>query len=148
MKAFLGVDPGKQGCACLLTTDGPLFSDWSNEIDMQATLELWQRDYTIQGAVLEQVSAMRGQGVTSMFSFGANYGWWKCALQWMRISWREVRPQTWQRAVGITPKSGKQGAYIVASRLYPTAELTGPKGGIKDGRADALLLAHYIKERS
>lgn len=31
-----------------------------------------------------------------------------------------------------------------ALQLYPDAELHGPKGGLLDGRADALMIAHFL----
>ena len=31
----------------------------------------------------------------------------------------------------------------IAQSLYPTAELHGKRGGLLDGRADALMIAHY-----
>lgn len=63
------------------------------------------------------------------------------------IRYQEVTPQAWQKVFSISSKSGDTGeqSYLIASKLYPKAELTGKRGGKKDGRSDALLIATYGK---
>lgn len=56
-----------------------------------------------------------------------------------------VAPHTWQNTFGISKSKGDTGvqSYEQAKRLFPSAELTGPRGGIKDGRCDALMIGEY-----
>jgi crossover junction endodeoxyribonuclease RuvC len=93
--------------------------------------------------VIEAQQAMPGQGVTSMFSVGQRYGLLTGLLIGLQIPFEAVRPQAWMRALGIPPKADKRAHVERALSLFPTAEVTGPRGGMKDGRADALLIAEY-----
>ncbi|GAA3953591.1 hypothetical protein GCM10022278_10530 [Allohahella marinimesophila] len=59
-----------------------------------------------------------------------------------------VRPQDWQAMFGLATgekdkSRKKQQIADKALELYPAANLYGPKGGLKDGRSDALLIARY-----
>ena len=71
-------------------------TNFTTETEMRDELEqvLAYDDATQISAVLERVHAMPGQGVTSMFSFGANYGYWRGVLQGLRIPFTEVHPRT------------------------------------------------------
>ena len=59
-----------------------------------------------------------------------------------RLPFVEVAPRTWQKGV-IAKAQDKKPSVAAAGRLFPNAPLFGPKGGAKDGRADALLIAYY-----
>ena len=148
---YLGIDPGKQGAACFLTETGPIFLDWPKTncmVDLLSSFRSKRAGLVIIKTGLEKVSAMPGQGVTSMFHFGENVGAWKMLLAANRIPYEDPTPQKWQ--AGLVRKSdntnSKQRAYLAASRLYPNFLhlLKGPKGGILDGRVDSLLIAHYL----
>jgi len=149
MKAVIGIDPGKSGAACLLTENLSFeFFDWPKDNDLYSVfmqLKTWRRDYQIIGAILEDVHAIYGTSAKSTFSFGTNTGHWEMALVATMISFFKPPPQTWQK--GLVKKSDgqttKERAYKVASRLFPAAELKGPRGGHLDGRSDALLMAWY-----
>jgi len=152
-KIWIGIDPGKSGCLCCLFEDNSAtFTDWpkSNSChEIYPAIRLAIQGHEVVKAGLEKVSAMPGQGVKSMFSFGENNGMWKMLLAVLRIPYYDPTPQAWQKS--IVRKSDhadpKQRAYLAAVRLYPDliANLKGPQGGLKDGRVDALLIAHFIK---
>jgi crossover junction endodeoxyribonuclease RuvC len=93
-------------------------------------------------AYIEQVGAMPGQGVTSMFSFGRAVGVVEGEFGYAGITPTEVPPRVWQKAVGLDPKSGKGVARQRAAALYPNH--AGKFARNKDdGRADAALILHY-----
>lgn len=154
MPCFIGIDPGKGGALCLLAKNGSVrFFDFPKD----GNLYLYHRRLSsvvlannIQSCVLEKVHAMPKQGVSSMFSFGENYGRWQGWLIAWEIPFNLVAPQTWMK--GLTSKADgvnpKQRVAAAAQRLFPHAELTGPKGGWKDGRADSLLMAYYAMVQS
>ena len=112
--------------------------------------------------LLEKVGAMPGQGVTSMFSFGETYGSIKSIASIKSEKLLLVRPNEWQKYFGLTmSKKDKEGMSKgevtklhksnIANKvleLYPDAReaLTGPRGGLKDGRADAIMIARYLFE--
>jgi crossover junction endodeoxyribonuclease RuvC len=149
---ILGIDPGASG-ALAVVEDGRLVE----LIDMPVlTVKRGTREVRevngpllglavaslqpIEAALLEQVGAMPGQGVSSMFAFGRAVGVIEGVLGALRIPYRKVPPQEWQRAMRV--RGGKDGARERAMRLYPdrAAEFARKKD---DGRADASLIAAY-----
>ena len=143
---YLGIDPGKSGAAALITPSGVFTQDWRDGPLSAGTLKDWNFFYGIHFAAIEKVHAMPKQGVTSSFTFGANFGWWQGLLDGMSIPYVLVRPQEWQK--GIVPKKdslSSKPSFTVARRLFPDAELLGPRGAELDGRADALLIADWLR---
>ena len=88
---------------------------------------------------IEQVSAMPGQGVSSMFNFGMSYGVVLGVVTALGYSVHLVTPQSWKKRAGLIGKE-KDAARTKAQLLYPGADL-GRKKDI--GRADALLIARF-----
>jgi hypothetical protein len=82
-----------------------------------------------------------------MFSFGKNYGAWLGSLACVGIEMRPIRPQEWKRTVGVT--ADKRTSVKKASALFPryADQFVGKRGGIKDGRAEAALLA-WLAQRT
>lgn len=149
MKSWLAFDPGANGSLCLLhETNAITFTDFKHGglagyID--GINHLITYNFMPTMIAIEAVSSMPGQGVKSMFSFGQRYGELQGMLATFKLGFDIIRPQQWQKCCHVVPKSGKKGVYEAVSRLYPNAELTGPKGGLLDGRCDALGLAHYLR---
>ena len=97
-----------------------------------------ERDVTV---CIERVSAMPGQGVTSMFSFGHSAGVIDGVCGGLSLSTAYVTPARWKRSLGIAGRP-KSTSITVATRLYP--EVSDMLRRRKDiGRADAILIAHY-----
>ena len=146
----IGIDPGKNGCLCVLTNNTPTFFDWPKDDDIRTyfgEIAEYIEGVDIELAILEKVHAMPKQGVTSMFNFGENLGMWKAFLVIMEIPHLIVPPQQWMKGL-VTKSDGpdtKSAVKNVVTRMFPKAELHGPKGGYKDGRGDALLMAHYAR---
>lgn len=151
---ILGIDPGLNGALALIE-DGKLIelldieaSDSRiNAAHLAGLVQTWRPDF----AVCEVVTARPGQGVTSMFTFGHGLGTITAVLATLAIPYLLIRPQAWQSYFGIKSASNDKAEHkrLIADRaedLYPEAPLYGPKGGLKDGRSDALLLAHYAHE--
>lgn len=155
MSTFLGCDPGAKGAICILdpedkyavffptpggnTSPGVLFTT------LHAWLMAHQPPYK---AAIEDVHSIYGMSAKSNFNFGANAGaaltLLECLLPGQKI--HRVQPKRWQKEVGITAKGKaiKKAVASLAHELYPEAELYGPRGGLMDGRADALMIAHYL----
>ena len=115
-------------------------------------------------ACLESVHAMPKQGVTSMFTFGENFGFWKGVLRACCIPYILCTPQRWQKLLDITPakappradEDGKEMNRRLAQNKRALKEAVvdfvmrrfpGAKDHIqlkKDwGKADAICLAWY-----
>jgi crossover junction endodeoxyribonuclease RuvC len=150
----LGIDPGLTGALALLDGDGqmdlladlPVIRDrslaWIDGGELQSLLL-----QAISGrpcrAIVERVSAMPRQGVASSFAFGVGFGSILSVLQTLRLPLELVTPAAWKRALGLS--SEKRASLDKARLLFPAADLRLVK---HDGRAEALLIAHWGQTRS
>ena len=140
---YIGIDPGAKGSMCLISNGKVVFKDFDLK-EYSNTLKAFLDTDELMVAI-EKVHAMPGQGVSSSFSFGQRLGELEGMLTALQIPYELVAPRDWQKACGIPAKSDKKGIASVIQKLYPTAELYGNKGGLRDGRSDALGLAHFIR---
>jgi crossover junction endodeoxyribonuclease RuvC len=101
------------------------------------------RDYKPEHVIVEKVSAMPGQGVTSMFSFGRSFGLIEGIVGAFEIPATYVMPSVWTKGIGRG--LGKDASRARACELYPVWEKSFAR--VKDdGRADAVLIgAWYLK---
>lgn len=155
---YLGIDPGKAGAIACISSDGgvvvhetPVLTARGGTVydipRMVALLHSFIDSYAHPVTLgLEKVHSMPGQGVKSMFSMGEGYGIWQGLLVATGVPFMLVTPQAWKKVVlaGYGEKD-KNAAYTVASQLYPTAKLKGPRGGLLDGNCDALCIAEHIR---
>lgn len=160
---FIGVDPGAKGAICLLGPSGDVsFSPTPNVTRLKESVEeifTWLAVGPIPFRVgIEDVHSIYGMSAKSNFQFGRNIGLIECLVHLTSTHPVEyIQPKQWQAGVGIkfeypsgmssTAKSNlrKRRVAEVAHSLYPQAELFGKRGGLLDGRSDALMIAHYLK---
>src|SRR5690625_4845267 len=124
MKALIAIDPGKSGGMALFESGNAVEAHKYTQPDEAAE---WVRSvcirYDATTAAIEQVGAMPGQGVTSMFSFGENFGWWQGLLIGLDIPFIRVRPQEWQKGLpGLQKLKGaerKRRLKSLASEQFP-----------------------------
>ena len=92
--------------------------------------------------VIEQVSAMPGQGVTSMFNFGQSFGVIKGICSAMQLSMHFVRPAKWKKYYSLI-KCEKDASRTKAIEIFPyiSSELSKKKDSNK---ADAILIASFF----
>jgi crossover junction endodeoxyribonuclease RuvC len=103
-------------------------------------IETWRDYWGVEHAFVEQVGAMPGQGVSSMFAFGKSFGAVLATLATLKIPTTLVTPQKWKKALGVP--AAKDGARARASQLMPQHAHNWPL--VKhDGRAESALLAYY-----
>jgi len=157
----IGIDPGLSGGLAVL--DGanapallimPTMGTERPQID-EAALRTWLEDLLLQArqrsqaltAYVESVSAMPKQGVASMFTFGCGYGLVRGILCGLRIPYRLVKPQEWQRVVlaGLDRRDPKAAAYLFASRAWPTVDWRATPNCRKphSGLVDAAVIAEF-----
>jgi crossover junction endodeoxyribonuclease RuvC len=149
-KVYIGIDPGKRGSLAVIDDDYNVLELIDYHENIASDMIKLKYKYTIKMGALEKVASMPGQGVTSVFSFGVNFGFWQGMLEALGIPFVLVRPQEWQKGLGL-PKDKKDRKKAIAHSAktrFPSAELYGPKGGLLDGRSDALMIASYIKKIS
>ena len=92
--------------------------------------------------VIEQVSAMPGQGVTSMFNFGQSFGVIKGICSAMQLSMHFVRPAKWKKYFSLI-KSEKDASRTKVIEIFPyiSSQLSRKKDSNK---ADAILIASFF----
>jgi crossover junction endodeoxyribonuclease RuvC len=102
--------------------------------------------YAPDAVIIERVSAMPGQGVSSMFRFGSNYGGLISAVQGLALPYRLVVPRVWKKNVlGEEFSHDKAGSAAFVAHHHPELSLLKTPRSKKphDGMADAICLAHY-----
>ena len=94
--------------------------------------------------VMEQVSAMPGQGVTSMFNFGQSFGVIKGICSAMQLPMYFVRPAKWKKYFNLI-NSEKDASRTKAIEVFPyfSSQLLRKKDSNK---ADAILIASFYYE--
>ena len=94
--------------------------------------------------VIEQVSAMPGQGVTSMFNFGQSFGVLKGICSAMQLPMYFVRPAKWKKYYNLI-NSEKDASRTKVIQIFPyiSEQLSKKKDANK---ADAILLASFFFE--
>ncbi len=140
---IVGIDPGATGAIAF-------YDEESNKVDVfdlpmigklvdGYALGSYMRDENIKRVNVEKVGAMKGQGVTSMFNFGANYGAILGVCGCLGLSVNLVTPQKWKKKAGLIKKE-KDASRQLAKTMFPLAPLDLKK---HHGRADAILIAVY-----
>lgn len=100
---------------------------------------LWNEP--IQSAWLERISAMPGQGVTSMFRLGASFGAVLGVLGALKIPVQLVRPQEWKKYYGLL-KAPKDMSRTKAVQKFPTLAYR-MRRRCDHNLADAVLIGNY-----
>ena len=145
--AWGGIDPGLSGCACLLTTDKIWFHDFISEEKASAILDQWQHEFRVKFLLEKQVD-VRKPGFNVKGKLLINYGFWRGCLYSYNCNFVTLTAQQWQKVMpGKRQKSEttKDRALMYAIKYYPAA--SGMLDKKKDhNRADALLMAHYLRQ--
>jgi crossover junction endodeoxyribonuclease RuvC len=95
-------------------------------------------------AVIEQVAAMRGQGVSSMFRFGEGYGHLQMACAACKLPLKYVTPASWKKHFSLSRDKGVSRG--VAMQRFPDQAQQFSR--VKDdGRAEASLIALFGAEK-
>jgi len=154
---IIGIDPGISGAICFFEDgkvqeiiDMPTMAEGKknkrqvngpqiyNEISLRVN-KLQKKEIII---VIEQVSAMPGQGVTSMFNFGQSFGVLKGICSAMQLSMYFVRPAKWKKYFGLI-KTEKDASRTKVIEIFPyiSSQLSRKKDSNK---ADAILIASFF----
>ena len=92
-------------------------------------------------AVVEHVTAMPGQGVTSMFNFGQSFGVIKGICSAMQLPIHFVRPTKWKKYFNLI-NTTKDASRSRAIEIFP--KVSDKLKRKKDSnKADAILIASY-----
>ena len=156
---IIGIDPGISGSICFFEdgkildvlemptmTDGKKNKKQVNGAQIYNEISTKIRGIEKQNlrVIIEQVSAMPGQGVTSMFNFGQSFGILKGICSAMQIPMYFVRPAKWKKYFGLI-NSEKDASRTRAIEMFPyfSSQLSKKKDSNK---ADAILIASFYHE--
>jgi crossover junction endodeoxyribonuclease RuvC len=153
-KYCIGVDPGLSGAIAVMSPESLKIFDMPTmtverngkaKRQVSAT-ELADLLYLYSGkdchVFVEKVSAMAGQGVTSVFSFGRSFGMIEGILAAFKLPVTYVAPATWVKAVHRG--AGKDASRSRAMELFPDNQADFKR--VKDdGRSDSALIAYWGK---
>ncbi|MFG1334004.1 hypothetical protein V5F41_22470 [Xanthobacter autotrophicus] len=142
---ILGIDPGLSGAFAFLddgklthVADLPTMGEGARRMLDSGALADALKPLTFDFAVIEQVGAMPGQGVSSMFRFGHAVGQAVGVIHALGIPLKWASPGTWKRTMGLN--SDKERARALAIETFPS--LRAQFARKKDhGRAEAALMA-------
>ena len=156
---IIGIDPGISGSICFfrdgkildviempVMTEGKKNKKQVNgaQIYNEITKKINKNSETNIRVVIEHVTAMPGQGVTSMFNFGQSFGVLKGICSAMRLPMFFVRPAKWKRYYNLI-NSEKDASRTRAIEIFPdfSSQLSKKKDSNK---ADAILIASFYYE--
>ena len=156
---IIGIDPGISGSICFFEdgkildvinmptmTDGKKNKKQVNgsQIYNEISKRIKKAENQNIRVVIEQVSAMPGQGVTSMFNFGQSFGILKGICSAMQLPMYFVRPAKWKKYFNLI-NSEKDASRTRAIEIFPyfSSELSKKKDSNK---ADAILIANFYYE--
>ena len=156
---IIGIDPGISGSICFFEdgkildvfemptmTDGKKNKKQVNgaQIYNEISSKIMGIEKQNLRVIIEQVSAMPGQGVTSMFNFGQSFGILKGICSAMQLPMYFVRPAKWKKYFGLI-KSEKDASRTKAIEMFPyfSSQLSKKKDSNK---ADAILIASFYYE--
>ena len=154
---IIGIDPGISGAICILT-DGKITEIY----EMPTMIDGKKNKKQVNGAevtniinkelvnkkdinvVIEHVSAMPGQGVTSMFNFGQSFGVLKGICAALKLPVHFIRPVKWKKHFNLinTEKDASR-TKVIEVFPYISSKISKKKDANK---ADAILIARFFHE--
>ena len=156
---IIGIDPGISGSICFLDNgkildviEMPIMTDGKknkkqvngSQVYNEISKRIKQFEKNQIRVVIEHVSAMPGQGVTSMFNFGQSFGILKGICTAMQLPMYFVRPAKWKKYFNLL-NSEKDASRTRAIEIFPyfSSQLSRKKDSNK---ADAILIASFYNE--
>ena len=152
--AILAIDPGinngiavlSQDRSLVLATEIPAIGEGANKrLNMISFADILVQ-FHVAHAVVEDVSAMPGQGVSSMFRFGRAAGAVEGALAALKVPTTFVRPAIWKRDIGVKAKQAEDVRALAIQTWPDQAHRFSRK--LDHNRAEAALLALWFVQHS
>ena len=153
-KYYVGIDPGSKGAMAVIDSEGNVADiiDIDNNVDTYSGLIIQfidnlDKDFYV---AVEDVCGRPGQSCAANTTFMKLAGYAELVGYFIATDFLKVKPQVWKKHFGlIFPKDmskteKKHKSIELAKELFPAVadQLTASK----DGRAEALLIARYMKD--
>ena len=153
---IIGIDPGISGAICFFEEgqvkeiiDMPVMADGKKnkrQLNSARLVNIFKENSSNNeevAVVVEQVNAMPGQGVTSMFNFGQSFGVLKGICSAMQLSMHFVRPAKWKKYFELI-NTQKDASRTKAIEMFP--KISSILAKKKDSnKADAILIASFYE---
>ena len=154
---IIGIDPGLSGAIAVLHNkkvinmyDMPVMAEGKKnkrQLNSSQLVNIIKENINEDEeaiVVVEQVNAMPGQGVTSMFNFGQTFGAIKGVCAALKLPIFFVRPSKWKKHFELI-NSSKDSSRTKVIEMYPT--LSGQLAKKRDvNKSDAILIAKFYFE--
>ena len=153
---IIGIDPGLSGGIAILDDlkifdlfDMPIMSEGKknkNQLNSAQLVNIIKKHIISANTfvIVEQVSAMPGQGVTSMFNFGQTFGSIKGICAALNLPIFYVRPAKWKKHFELI-NSSKDASRTKVIEMYPSiSSRLSKKEDVN--KADAILIARYFRD--
>ena len=154
---IIAIDPGINGAICFFENgqvkdvlEMPTMADGKknkrqingHQMYNELSSRIKGHDTKNINVIVEQVSAMPGQGVTSMFNFGQSFGVLKGICSAMQLPTHFVRPAKWKKYFNLI-KTEKDASRTKVIEIFPyiSSKLSRKKDSNK---ADAILIASFF----
>ena len=154
----IGIDPGLSGAIAILENnkvlgifDMPVMAEGKknkrqlNSSQLANIIKENTKNVEETVVIVEQVNAMPGQGVTSMFNFGQSFGILKGICAAMQLPIYFVRPAKWKKYFNLI-NAEKDASRTRAIEIFPyySSNLSKKKDSNK---SDAILIASFFHEK-
>ena len=154
---IIGIDPGLSGAMAILENkkvlkifDMPVMSEGKKnkrQLNSAQLVNIVRENINNNeeiAVVVEQVNAMPGQGVTSMFNFGQTFGAIKGVCAALSLPIYFVRPSKWKKQFELI-NSSKDASRTKVIEMYP--HLSDQLSKKKDvNKSDAILIARFFSD--
>ena len=154
---IIGIDPGLSGAIAVLDNnkvlkiyDMPVMAEGKknkrqlNSAQLVNIIKENIKNYEEINVVVEQVNAMPGQGVTSMFNFGQTFGAIKGVCAALNLPIFFIRPSKWKKYFELI-NSSKDSSRTKAIEMYPSiADQLSKKKDVN--KSDAILIARFFSD--
>ena len=154
---IVGIDPGLSGAIAILENnkvlsifDMPTMAEGKKnkkQLNSAQLVKIIKENIKTEdevAVVVEQVNAMPGQGVTSMFNFGQTFGAIKGVCAALSLPIFFVRPSKWKKYFDLI-NSSKDSSRTKVIEMYPS--LSNQMTRKKDvNKSDAILIARFFNE--
>ena len=156
---IIGIDPGISGALCFMehgkiidVIDMPSMADGKknkkqvngSQVFNEISRYIKDKNPNDVKVIIEHVSAMPGQGVTSMFNFGQSFGILKGICSAMNLPMYFVRPAKWKKYFNLL-NSEKDASRTKAIEIFPyfSSQLSKKKD---ENKANDILIDRFYYE--
>lgn len=164
-QTFIGIDPGLRGAIGVLNSDGCMEAVWDlptrqsgartrrTQVDVDALWSIfnhWLVQYPDPVVRLEWPTTRPNEAAEASKNFGVGLGQLEAMATAAGLSLDKVAPNKWKADLGLPGKkkdklAGRKACEFCEKWVETTSKtlLYGPRGGPRDGRAEALLIAWH-----